>query len=453
MTRITLHARQALLAEGWHDEVRIEIAQGSIARMTSGVVASAGDERHGAVLPGLCNLHSHAFQRIMAGRTEVGGPGADSFWSWRDLMYRTALALTPTDVEAIASMAYIEMLEAGFTRVGEFHYLHHAVDGLAFANIAEMAERIAAAADVTGIGLTLLPVRYASSGFGGQPPTDGQRRFVTTRDQYDRLHEASRTAIARLPDAVLGVAPHSLRAVTPDELAATVARAGGGPIHIHVAEQSKEVDDCVAWSGQRPVEWLMAHQAVDQRWCLIHATHMTAEETARLAATGAIVGLCPLTEANLGDGVFPAAAFQSAGGRFGIGTDQNAEIGAASELQLLEYGQRLTLQARNVLAEPNGSTGRAIFDAACAGGAQATGTHFRGLSVGAPANLMTLKQRDAETPLPWADALLDAWVFSRTIDVDCVYVRGKRMVEGGRHLNRSAVAKAYGHVLRLAISA
>jgi formimidoylglutamate deiminase len=453
MTRFTLHARHALLADGWHADVRIEIADGAIASLAAGVTAGAGDERHEAVLPGLSNLHSHAFQRIMAGRTETRGPGADTFWSWRDLMYRTALALTPEDVEAIAAMAYVEMLEAGYVRVGEFHYLHHDCDGLPYGNVAEMAVRIAAAAGATGIGLTLLPVRYASGGFGGQPPTKAQRRFITTRDMYERLHDASRAAIAGLPDAVLGVAPHSLRAVTPEELSAAVACAKRGPIHIHVAEQTKEVDDCVAWSGQRPVAWLMAHEKVDQQWCLIHATHMTAQETTALASSGAIAGLCPLTEANLGDGLFPAAAYRTAGGRFGIGTDQNAEIGTAGELQLLEYGQRLALRARNVLAEPNGSTGRALFDAALAGGAQAVGQPTFGLAIGTVANLLTLKPNERDWPLPIHDALLDAWIFSRTINVDSVYVRGKRVVEGRRHIKRDAIASAYGRVLRKALSA
>jgi formimidoylglutamate deiminase len=453
MTRITLHARQALLADGWRDDVRIEIIDGAIAAVTADVAAAARDQRHAAVLPGLSNLHSHAFQRIMAGRTERRGPGADSFWSWRELMYRMALSLSPDDVEAIAAQAYVEMLEAGFIRVGEFHYLHHDCDGRPYGNIAEMAVRIAAAANAAGIALTLLPVRYASGGFGGQPPTEAQRRFITTRDQFYRLHEASQAAIAGLPDAVLGVAPHSLRAVNPEELSATVATPKGGPIHIHVAEQTKEVDDCIAWSGRRPVEWLIFNEAVNEHWCLIHATHMNAAETKAVAVSGAVVGLCPLTEASLGDGVFPAVAHRRGGGRFGVGTDQNAEIGAARELQLLEYGQRLTRRARNVLAQPNGSTGRALFDAALQGGSQALWAPSSSLAVGARANVFTLKARESDWPLPPHDALLDAWIFSRTINVDCVYVRGQRMVEGGHHIKRASIASAYGRVLRKATSA
>ncbi len=451
MPTTTLHATQALLADGWHDNVRIEVANGVITAVTAGALPVANDERHAAILPGLCNLHSHAFQRNMAGRTETRGPGADTFWSWRDLMYRTALTLSPDDVEATAAMAYVEMLEAGFLRVGEFHYLHHGPDGQPYANMAEMAVRIAAAAHATGIGLTLLPVRYAAGGFGGQPASEAQRRFVTTRDQYERLHEASRAAIAGVEGANLGVAPHSLRAVTTDDLSAAVALAADGPIHIHVAEQTKEVEDCLAWSGQRPVQWLLDQQPVDQRWCLIHATHMTETETRALAASGAVAGLCPLTEANLGDGVFPAAAFTAWGGRYGVGTDQNADIGAARELGLLEYGQRLTRRERNVLAEPGGSTGRALFDAAAAGGAQALGA-CSGIAVGTLANVITLRPREPDWPVPYRDGLLDAWIFSQTVAMDCAYVRGRRVVEGGCHVGRRTIASTYGQVLRRVLS-
>lgn len=452
MTRTNLHARQALLADGWHDDVRIEFDNGTIAAVTPNAHPQPGDVQHDAILPGLCNLHSHAFQRIMAGRAEVRGPTTDSFWSWRDLMYRTALALSPDDIEAIAAMAYIEMLEAGFTRVGEFHYLHHDRDGRPYANIAEIAVHIAAAAQATGIDLTLLPVRYAASGFGGLPPTDAQRRFVTTRDQYERLHEASRAAIAAVPGAVLGIAPHSLRAVTPEDLAAIVALSTDGPIHIHVAEQTREVDECVAWSGLRPVEWLLKAHAIDQRWCLIHATHMTAQETQRLAASGAIAGLCPITEANLGDGIFPAADFRDAGGHFGIGTDQNGEIGAASELRLLEYAQRLALRARNVMATPSGSTGRALFATAQVGGAQALSVGGQQIAVGQPATLFTLHEPERGWPMAAHDAVLDGWIFAPTITVACVYVGGHCVVDQGRHVARDAVTNNYGRVLRRILS-
>ena len=288
----------------------------------------------------------------MAGLAETRGGGEDSFWTWREVMYRFVERLTPDDVRAIAAQAYAEMLESGFTRVGEFHYLHHDAGGTPFADPARMAVEIIAAAQTTGIGLTLLPVFYAHSGFGGQPPGPRQGRFVHSVDDFARLVEGCRAAITALPDGVVGIAPHSLRAVTPDELAAILPLAQGGPVHIHIAEQTREVDDCLAWSGQRPVAWLLDHAPVDRRWCLVHATHMEDAEMRALAASGAIAGLCPITEANLGDGVFPAMDFLAAGGGLGVGSDSNVLIDLAEELRLLEYGQRLTRRSRARLRTP-----------------------------------------------------------------------------------------------------
>jgi formimidoylglutamate deiminase len=307
-----LFFEEALLPQGWARGVRILVDDGFIVTVEPDSRPGADDERHRIGLPGLPNLHSHAFQRGMAGFAEIRGPASDSFWTWRDLMYRFVARMSPQDIEAIAAQAYIEMLEAGFTRVGEFHYVHHDISGVPYANPAELAERIAAAAQTSGIGLTLLPVFYAHAGFGGRSPDAGQQRFVNDPDRFARLMESSRRAVAPLEGAVVGVAPHSLRAVTPQELAAVLPLAKDGPIHIHIAEQTKEVDDCIAWSGQRPLQWLLDHAPVDRRWCLVHATHMTDDETQRMAATGAVAGLCPITEANLGDGTFNAASTVSA---------------------------------------------------------------------------------------------------------------------------------------------
>ena len=263
---------------------------------------------------------------------------------------------------------------AGFTRVGEFHYVHHDVSGRPYANPAEMAGRVAAAAATTGIGLTLLPVFYAHGNFGGAPPTEGQRRFITDVDGYARLLEASRGAVGSLPDAIVGVAPHSLRAVTPEELKRVTALSAGGPIHIHAAEQIREVEDCLAWSGARPVQWLLDNADVDARWCLVHATHMDADEVTRLGRSRAVAGFCPITEANLGDGIAPAAPYLAAGGTFGIGTDSNVRISVNEELRQLEYSQRLRDRARNVLAAQSAhSTGRTLFAHAQRGGARAAG--------------------------------------------------------------------------------
>jgi len=438
MTR--LHATAALLAEGWRKNVRLTLADGRIAAIEIDVAPAAGDERHAILLPAMPNLHSHAFQRAMAGLAEVRGPANDSFWSWRTVMYKFALSMTPDHVEAVAAKLYMEMLEAGFCRVGEFHYLHHDKDGSPYANIAEMAERIGAASAEAGIGLTLLPVLYAHSGFGGADPIGGQRRFINSTESFARLMDGCRRVTSRLPGAEIGVAPHSLRAVTPDELSVAIALAGNGPIHIHVAEQVKEVEDCLAWSGARPVQWLLDHAPVDQRWCLIHATHMTDDETRRMAKSGAIAGLCPITEANLGDGTFSAPLFLSEGGRFGIGSDSNILISIAEELRQLEYSERLALRARNVIASTGGSTGQALFEQALAGGGAALKAPA-GLVAGNFADIVSL-DTSAVSYLP-EDRLLDHWIFAGGVAVDSVWALGRKQVQNGRHLRRDLIDRRF----------
>jgi formiminoglutamate deiminase len=440
---VSLWFGSALLPEGWADGVRVTIAAQTIARIETGVAATPSDERHAVAISGLANVHSHAFQRGMAGLAEVRGPAHDSFWTWRDVMYRFVDKLTPEDVMAIAAQAYVEMLERGFTRVGEFHYLHHDPSGAPYANVAELGARVAEAAAQTGIGLTLLPVFYAHSHFGGGPPVAAQRRFLNDPARFAKLMEASREAIAPLGDANVGIAPHSLRAVTPEELQEIVPLAKDGPIHIHIAEQTKEVGDCVAWSGARPVEWLLDHAPVNEKWCLVHATHMTESETQRLAASGAVAGLCPITEANLGDGIFPAPEYAAAGGRFGVGTDSNVLIDAAEELRTLEYTQRLKLRSRNVLAGQSGtSTGRTLFDGTANGGFQALGVPRFGLRAGASADLVTLDAADPVLAGRAGDALLDSWIFGGG-RVDCVWRRGTKCVEGGRHRARESIRARY----------
>ncbi|HVV66412.1 MAG TPA: formimidoylglutamate deiminase [Rhizomicrobium sp.] len=444
MSEAALWFAQALLPAGWAREVRVAIADGRIADVVTGARRQAADEVHAVGLPGLANLHSHAFQRALAGLAEARGPSADSFWTWRARMYRFVETIAPEDLEAIAAMAFVEMLESGFTRVGEFHYLHRDPKGGPYSEPAEMAERIAAAASESGIALTLLAVFYAHSGFGGLAPLPEQRRFLSDPDFFARLLDGSRRALAALADAVLGVAPHSLRAVTLQELSALVALAGDAPIHIHVAEQTKEVEDCLAFSGARPVDWLLDHAPVGERWCLVHATHMTETETRRLAAAKAVAGLCPITEANLGDGLFPAEAFLEAGGRFGVGSDSNVLIDAAEELRTLEYGQRLAKRRRNVLAATGGaSTGSALYRGALAGGAQALGAACA-IEAGAAADLVSL---NAEHPALWGrtdEALVDSWIFAaRGGAVDCVWRAGKKLVSGGLHLRREAIVARY----------
>lgn len=452
---LTVWLESALLPGGWARRVRLTCREGLIHSVEADVDPDEGDERHAVGVPGLPNLHSHAFQRAIAGLTERRGPAEDSFWTWRELMYRFVERIDPDELEAVAALAFAEMLEAGFTRVGEFHYLHQDKSGLPFAEPGELAGRIAAAAAGTGIALTLLPTFYAHGGFGGIEPSARQRRFVTDLDRFGRIVESSRKAVRALADGNVGIAPHSLRAVTPEELASVVALASGGPIHIHVAEQLREVEECVAWCGRRPIEYLLETATIDASWCLVHATHATGAELERIVAAGAAVGLCPLTEASLGDGVFPALEFQRQGGRLGIGSDSNVLLDAGAELRMLEYSQRLTRRARNVLAgESDHSTGRSLFDAALAGGTQAlsggAGTPGRaGLAPEAPFDLVSL---DAEHPAlieRREDEILDSWIFAAGRDViDCVWRAGEKVVSGGRHHKREAIVARYRRAMK-----
>ena len=430
----TIHAASALLPDGWARDVRVGVAGGVIASIAIGAKPQAGDTRTGALIAGLPNLHSHAFQRGFAGLTEQRGPTPDSFWTWREMMYRFALTLSPEGMEAIAALAFVEMLEAGFTRVGEFHYLHHAPDGRPYANPAEMTARIFAAATETGIALTHLPVFYAHGGFGPQPAGDGQRRFLHGLDDFARLVQAA-DSMARPQDRV-GAAPHSLRAATIAEIRELAQAFAGRPFHIHIAEQVKEVEDCKAFSKARPVEYLMANAPVGPDWCLIHATHLTGEEVAAIAASGAVAGLCPITEGNLGDGLFPAPDFLAEGGRFGVGTDSNVEITATGELRLLEYGQRLTRRARNVLTDA-GSTGAALYHGAARGGAQSLGAPAPVIAVGAPADLVGL--HDALSLDLADDRILDRWIYGRDVTVADTWAHGAHLVRDGRHIARDTI--------------
>ena len=445
MGTVTLHVKSLLGQNGWLKDVRLTVTNGKIASLETGCAARPGDEHHNVIVPAMPNLHSHAFQRAMAGLAEMRGTGSDSFWSWRTNMYHFALSMTPDDVEAVASQLYMEMLEAGFSRVGEFHYLHHDKNGSPFANIAEMADRVACAAVATGIDLTLLPVFYAHAGFGGTAPTDGQRRFINSLDQFEKLINGCNNTAKNHDGMVVGVAPHSLRAVTPDELAAVSQMVGANPIHIHIAEQLLEVNDCISWSGQRPVEWLLNHADLSSQWCLIHATHMTDDETARMAQTAAIAGLCPITEGNLGDGTFPAETFLAQNGKFGIGSDSNVQISIPSELRQLEYSQRLHHHSRNAIANVSSSTGRTLFDHALVGGATALAADT-GISAGKTANFISLNTDEASYLSE--DHILDAWIFAETITVGDVWVRGKKVVQNGRHVARNHIAPRFQTTMR-----
>jgi len=444
----------ALLPGGWARCVRVTGRDGIIRSVETEVEPAEDDERHAVGVPGLPNLHSHAFQRAIAGLTERRGSGADSFWTWRELMYRFVERIDPDQLQAVTALAFAEMLEAGFTRVGEFHYLHQDKAGLPFADPGELSGRVAAAAAETGIALTLLPTFYAHSGFGGREPSARQRRFVTDLERFARIVESSREAAGALAGGRVGVAPHSLRAVTPEELPAVVALAAGGPVHIHIAEQVQEVEECVAWCGRRPVECLLELTEVADRWCLVHATHVTPRELERIAGARAVVGLCPMTEASLGDGVFPAPEFQALGGRVGIGSDSNVLLDAGAELRLLEYSQRLTRRARNVLAGESGhSTGRSLFDTVLAGGTQAlceAGASERvGVAAEAPFDLVSLDTGHPSLMERREDEILDSWIFAAGRDViDCVWRAGEKVVSGGRHRQREAIIARYRRAMK-----
>lgn len=441
MSSNTLFARHALLPQGWAQNVLLQWdAQGRYTHIASNTFAPPGALTvEGPLLPGMPNLHSHAFQRGFAGLSEFRGHAQDSFWSWRQLMYRFAAKLAPEHLEAIATWLYVEMLEAGYTSVCEFHYLHHQADGTAYANDAELSLALLRAAQNAGIGLTLLPVLYQHSGFGAQPPNDGQKRFIRSTDNMLHLLEQLQP-LCQAQGAALGLAPHSLRAVAPDALQAAVqalhAMNAHAPVHIHIAEQQAEVQACLAWSGQRPVEWLLHHLPVDARWCLVHATHMTAAEYRGAAASLAVAGLCPLTEANLGDGLFDLPCWEDAGGRWGIGSDSHIAVNAAEELMVLEYGQRLHRQQRNVAAsihQPHVATH--LMLQAVRGGAQAAGRAIAGMAIGQQADLVSLHpDHVALAGLP-APEQLDAHVFasSRTSAIDSVWVAGQVKVVKGQH--------------------
>lgn len=444
-------AQNALLPTGWARDVCVTVGEdGRIVAVETNQPArsssTAGKTEHADILlPAPANLHSHAFQRAMAGLTERRQAGAaDSFWSWRDLMYRFVGQLTPEHLAAIAAQLYVEMLEAGYASVGEFHYIHHQPGGQAYDNPAQMSLAIVDAARITGIGLTLLPVYYVQANMDGAGLDGGQRRFGNDLESFARLLDAARIAIDDLPGARLGIAPHSLRAVPAAALGALVGAHGDGPIHIHISEQQREVREVEAALGARPVAWLMDNAPVDERWCLIHATHMNAGETASVAASGAVVGLCPITEANLGDGIFDGDAYFKAQGRFGIGSDSNVRVALAEELRCLEYSQRLRYRARNVLAPDGGSTGRTVFERAATGGAQGMGRRSGKIEAGQLADLIGLDAGALALDGLSGDAVLDAWIFCADDRlVRDVWVAGRQVVAQGRHFARQAIEKRF----------
>ncbi|EAR52354.1 Formiminoglutamate deiminase [Oceanicola granulosus HTCC2516] len=436
-------AERALVGDTWRSHVRLTLRDGRIDSL------AADSPREGTItnllVPAPANCHSHAFQRAMAGLTEKRGPEADSFWTWRALMYRFLDALTPEQVEAIAAFVQMEMLEAGFGASVEFHYLHHQPGGAPYARLAEMAERVCAAAETSGIGLTLLPVHYQYGGLDRRALGPGQVRFGNDLDRFARLHEEAGASLAALPaDAVLGLAPHSLRAVAAADLPALEALAQGSPIHMHLAEQAAEVAEVEAALGARPVAWALDNLPLDRRWCLVHCTQMQAHETCALAATGAVAGLCPLTEANLGDGIFDGVRWLGAGGALAIGSDSNIRISLAGELRQLDTSQRLRDHSRAALATLDRSAGRRLMQDAAAGGAQAAGRGSGRIEVGAWGDLLALDTDHPDLAGLGGDTALDSFVFAGGNDLIAdVWSAGRHLVTRGRHTRRDEITRAY----------
>lgn len=442
----TIFAQRAYLSGGWAQDVRVHLDQGRITEISVDVTPGQGDTRVDTLLPALSNLHSHTFQRAMAGMTESRQQGKDSFWTWRSLMYRFMSHITPDHYEAIAALVFMEMQEAGYAAVGEFHYVHHQPDGTRYDDPTELSTRVFAASQQTGIGLTHLPVLYSYGGAGQQALSGGQMRFGNAVDAYCDLVASIRAQAATdLPgDARVGIAPHSLRATAPDDLAAVLGIRDDGPVHIHIAEQPQEVRDIETWLGARPVAWLLDNAPVDAHWCLIHATHMTSGETRDMARSGAVAGLCPITEANLGDGPFNGPDFLAAGGAFGVGSDSNVRISLVEELRTLEYSQRLRDLQRNVMVVESGSVGAALYLGAARGGAQALGRAAGTLSVGTLGDLVAI---DSTGPVLCAlspDQLLDGLCFAAGDDVVTdLWSAGRHQVRAGVHINRDEIVSAY----------
>ena len=443
MKQRKFHFVSALTSSGWKNDVVVAVDDtGIIESVEAGV--KGGPLIKGVAIPAVPNVHSHAHQRLMAGLAERAGPGNDSFWTWREAMYGFALKLSPDDLEAVAAQTYVEMLKAGFSCVGEFQYLHHQPDGNAYDEPAEMSLRCLSAAEQAGIAITMLPTLYNFSGFGGQAATAGQRRFVNNADRFLDIYRTLKGVCEASPLRQLGISPHSLRAVTPELLNTVLNGIGGGTrVHIHLAEQTKEVEDCLAWCGRRPVEFLLDQFDVSSRWCAIHATQMTEDETLKLAQSGAIAGLCPTTEANLGDGIFPADHFLKQGGAIAIGSDSQITISPAEDLRMLEYSQRLRDRTRNALASGAGaSTGRSLLDAVLAGGAACLDQPMGAIAVGKRCDIAVLDDEHPAMIGRAGDILLDTWIFSvGNSAVKDMIVGGVHVVTDRRHINEDRIRK------------
>ena len=443
-------ANSVLLESGWADSVEIKIdSTGNITTISPDLPYSDGD-RVEVLIPAIPNVHSHAHQRAMAGLGESAGDTQDSFWTWRKVMYHYLERIQPDNLFHIAAQLYLEMLKAGYSCVGEFQYLHHDLNGQAYDNRAEMSLQCLQAATQIGIGFTALPVLYRYGGFGSAAALDGQKRFLNDADGFIEIVKGLQSATTNDANCSVGIAPHSLRAINRDLLAEVIASLESlAAIHMHVAEQTKEIDDCLDWSGKRPVEWLFENFDVDQKWCLIHATHINDQETAAMAGSGCVAGLCPTTEANLGDGFFNAREYFAQRGCWAIGSDSHISIDPVEELRWLEYGMRLQTHGRNVLvSDASANTGRNLLDGALAGGAQACGRNIGSIAEGYRADLVVL---DHEHPRLYGrskDDLIDSWIFSGNSNlVRDVYIGGNKIIDNGHHADEDTIARNYLNTL------
>lgn len=444
-----LFANRAYCLEEWLTNVRVTIDGNTITKITPNSAPTAQDTQVDTLLPALANLHSHSFQRAMAGMTEYRAKGRESFWTWRELMYRFLDNVTPDHIQAFAAQTFMEMQKSGYASVGEFHYVHNQSGGTQYDNQAELSLRVMQAAQQSGIGLTHLPVLYTYGGADGRPLEGGQQRFFNSVDSFSSLVEACQTAAKDLPtDTKVGIAPHSLRATSARDLEETVRRHGTNPIHIHIAEQVKEIEEISHHLGSRPVEWLLDNAPVDDRWCLIHATHMSDVETRQMAESGAVAGLCPITEANLGDGAFNGPGYLQSDGAFGLGSDSNVNISLTEELRTLEYSQRLRDQQRNVMVKEAGSTGASLYLGAAQGGAKATGRNAGRIEVGALADLVAIDSTDPTLCALSNDQLLDGLVFAAkdTVVTD-VWSAGRHQVRNKRHVQETDIQENYRHAI------
>lgn len=457
-TETHIFAKQVLTDSGWANDVLIRVdCNGVILELKPDTQLEAdfsGIRLQGAIIPGLPNSHSHAFQWAMAGLGEKSGKGGDSFWTWRQAMYGFVDAIQPEDLQAIASALYMQMLKAGYTSVGEFHYLHHDISGNLYANPAEMSQRIFESAKESGINLTLLPVFYRYSGFGEQAPNSGQKRFLHDQDAYANLLDKV-SELSEQYQQSYGIAPHSLRAVNGKDLEFAISHLNSlnnqAPIHIHIAEQMKEVNDCLEFHGKRPVEWLTEQQDVNERWCLVHATHMNAEEVKRVAESEAVVAICTTTEANLGDGFFPMLDYKHQQGRWSIGSDSHISVDAVEELRWLEYQQRISQQSRTVLVEKEfSSNGLWLWQQAARSGAQTLGQKTGAITVGCQADFIELNPDSFSLMGKGGDQLMDAFIFNHQFSNDAirsVWAKGKCQVENGIHRNEEEIRKAYSKTI------